>query len=168
MDTGENCTRHILAKRDRGTSSPDISYNDTLSPIFIVSPNHILGRRTDLRRLYHSGIEGIPYTRWTSKRPDLRHLRAFGAHVSVRRTGHRPTKADPHYYSGRFLRFGATEKNLIYLDTHTLREKTARHCTVDEFHFGTPAAQRPHGAQTESCQSIKPRMNTKSPSMTCP
>ena len=82
-------------------------------------------------RLYHSGIEGIPYTRWTSKRPDLRHLRAFGAHVSVRRTGHRPTKADPHYYSGRFLRFGATEKNLIYLDTHTLREKTARHCTVD-------------------------------------
>ena len=65
-------------------------------------------------RLYHSGIEGIPYTRWTNKRPDLRHLRAFGAHVTVRRSGHRPTKADPHYYSGRFMRFGATEKNLVY------------------------------------------------------
>ena len=54
-------------------------------------------------RLYHSGICAIPYTEWTDRRADLRHLRAFGAHVSVRRSGSRPTKTDPHYFGGRFL-----------------------------------------------------------------
>ena len=68
-------------------------------------------------RLYHAGLDGIPYTAWTGQRVNMRHLRAFGAHVSVRRSGNRPTKADPHYYNGRFLRFGATERNIVYFDT---------------------------------------------------
>ena len=99
-------------------------------------------------RLYHSSLEGIPYTVWTGKRANVKHLRAFGSHVSVRRSGNRPTKADPHYYDGRFLRFGATERNIVYFDTKTKRDKLARHCAVDEFHYSTPASQRPHGAQT--------------------
>ena len=98
-------------------------------------------------RLYHSGIDAIPYAQWTGKRPNLKHIRAFGAHVSVRKSGHRPTKTDPHYYSGRFLRFGATEKNIVYYDTKTHRDKMGRHCTMDEFHYGTPAIERPLGAQ---------------------
>ena len=98
-------------------------------------------------RLYHSRLDGIPYTEWTGKRANMRHLRAFGAHVTVRRSGHRPTKADPHFYDGRFLRFGATERNIVYFDTKTKRDKLARHCAVDEFHYSTPTSARPHGAQ---------------------
>ena len=98
-------------------------------------------------RLYHSGVQDIPYTIWTGRRADSKHLRTFGAHVSVRRSGARPTKTDPHYFDGRFLRFSATTRNIIYFDTITKRDKTARHCAMDEFHYGTPSAQRPDGAQ---------------------
>jgi hypothetical protein len=99
-------------------------------------------------RLFHSVIDGIPYTAWTGKRANLRHLRAFGAHVTVRRSSNRPTKTDPYHYKGRFLRFGATEWNIVYFDTKTKRNKIARHCAVDEFHYTSPSAIRPHGAQT--------------------
>ena len=95
-------------------------------------------------RLYHSGINGIPYTQWTGKRPNLKHLRAFGAKVIVKRSGHRPTKADPHFYDGRFLRFGGTTRNLVYFDEVTHRDKYARHVIMDEFHYGD--ATRPPGA----------------------
>jgi hypothetical protein len=37
-------------------------------------------------RLYHSGVNGIPYTLWTGKRANLKHLRTFGAHMTVRRS----------------------------------------------------------------------------------
>jgi hypothetical protein len=70
------------------------------------------------KRLFHSGIADIPYTAWTGKRANVRHLRAFGAHVTVQKSGHRPTKTDPHFYDGRFLRFGATETNIVYFDTN--------------------------------------------------
>ena len=78
----------------------------------------------------------------------MKHMRAFGAHVSVRRGGSRPIKTDPHYYDGRFLRFAATTRNIVYFDTTTKREKTARHCAMDEFHYGTRHANRPTGAQS--------------------
>ena len=97
--------------------------------------------------MYHAGIENIPHTVWTGHRANLRHLRTFGAHVSVRRSGNRPTKTDPHYYNGRFLRFGATEQNIVYFDTVTKRDKFARHCVLDEFHYSTPRDTRPLGAQ---------------------
>jgi Reverse transcriptase (RNA-dependent DNA polymerase) len=97
-------------------------------------------------RLYHAGIDGIPYTRWTGKRPNLKHIRAFGAKVIVKRSGTRPTKADPHFYDGRFLRFAATEKNLVFFDEVTHREKYARHAIMDEFHYSDE--DRPPGAQT--------------------
>ena len=99
-------------------------------------------------RLYHSGIQDIPYTVWTgSRKANLQHLRALGAHVSVRRSGPRPTKTDPHYVDGQFLRFAATTRSIIYFDTVTKRDKTARHCAMDKFHYGTPHAGRPTGAQ---------------------
>jgi Reverse transcriptase (RNA-dependent DNA polymerase) len=88
-------------------------------------------------RIHHTSIGTTPYEAWTGKQPTLSHMRVFGAHVIVKRSGPRPTKADPHYYDGNFLRFAATEKNIVYWDRHTKREKLARHCTIDEFHFGT-------------------------------
>ena len=98
-------------------------------------------------RLHNAGVDNIPYTLWTGKRADVKHLRTFGAHVSVKRSGNRPTKTDPHYYNGRFLRFTATERNIVYFDTVTGRDKTARHCRIDEFHYGTALVDRPNGAQ---------------------
>ena len=41
----------------------------------------------------------------------------------------------------------AMEKNIVYFDTVTGRDKTARHCRIDEFHYGTPSEARPSGAQ---------------------
>ena len=96
-------------------------------------------------RLYHTAIGTTPYEAWTGKPPTLLHIRTFGAHVIVKRSGPRPTKADPHYYDGNFLRFAATEKNIVYWDRKTKREKLARHCTIDEFHFGSKT--RPPFAQ---------------------
>ena len=96
-------------------------------------------------RLYHTSIGTTPYEAWTGKPPTLVHIRTFGAHVIVKRSGPRPTKADPHYYDGNFLRFAATEKNIVYWDRKTKREKLARHCTIDEFHFGSKT--RPPFAQ---------------------
>lgn len=57
---------------------------------------------------------------------DIRHLRALGSRVIVKRSGQRPTKADPHFYDGRFLRFGGTEKNVVYFDKHT--QATRKSC----------------------------------------
>ena len=94
-------------------------------------------------RLHHSGVQAIPYTVWTGKQADVSHLRIVGAHVTVRRSGHRPTKLDPHFFTGRFLRFGATAKNILYYDDVTHRVKIARHCSMDELHYGTKSLHRP-------------------------
>lgn len=96
-------------------------------------------------RLYHEGVKGVPYNLWTGRRANVKHIRTFGSRVLVKRSGPRPTKGDPHYYDGRFLRFGATDRNIIYFDEVTQREKIARHCNVDEFHYASPS--RPPGAQ---------------------
>jgi hypothetical protein len=96
-------------------------------------------------RLYHDSVGNVPYNAWTGKRANVKHLKAFGAQVLVKRSGHRPTKGDPHYYDGRFLRFTSTEKNIIYHDEVTRRDKTGRHCVMDEFHYAS--ADRPPGAQ---------------------
>ena len=96
-------------------------------------------------RLYHDAIGKVPFNAWTGRRANVKHLRAFGARVLVKRSGHRPTKGDPHYYDGRFLRFTSTEKNIIYHDETTHRDKTGRHCVMDEFHYASPV--RPPGAQ---------------------
>jgi hypothetical protein len=43
------------------------------------------------RRLHHSGIDQVPYNVWTGRTASVAHLRAFGAHVTVRRSGVRRT-----------------------------------------------------------------------------
>ena len=94
-------------------------------------------------RLYHVGVADVPYNIWTGRPASVSHIRMFGAHVTVRRSGSRPTKLDPHFYTERFLRFGATTKNLVYYDDRTKREKVARHCTMDELHYTLPETGRP-------------------------
>ena len=97
---------------------------------------------------YHDGISNVPYNRCgIGKRANMCHLRAFGSKAIVKRSGPRPTKGDPHdYYDGRFLRFGATDWNIVCFDETTKREKIARHCTMDEFHYDSEV--RPPGGST--------------------
>jgi hypothetical protein len=111
-------------------------------------------------RLFHDSIGAVPYNSWTGQRANLKHLKAFGARVLVRRSGYRPTKGDPHYYDGRFLRFTATDRNLVYYDEVTQREKTGRHCTIDEFHYGS--THRPPGA-CQVLDSIDPHFSQHQP-----
>ena len=65
-----------------------------------------------------------------------------------------PEKWTPPYqngptllHNGRFLRFSATTRNIVYFDSTTKSDKTARHCTMDEFHYSTHQDHRPVGAQ---------------------
>ena len=106
--------------------------------------------------LHHTGINDIPYNVWTGRQANVSHLRMFGAHVTVRRSGIRPTKLDPHFYTGRFLRFGATTKNIIYYDERTKREKVARHCSMDELHYTSEASKRPPPWQMLSSDASYP------------
>ena len=114
-------------------------------------------------RLHHSGINAVPYSVWTGKQPNVSNLRIFGAHVTVRRSGMRPTKLDPHFFTGRFLRFGATAKNLLYYDDVTHRVKMARHCSMDELHYGTKPLLSPPMANAIIQQTLPPRVASTLP-----
>ena len=112
-------------------------------------------------RLYHDGAKGVPFNLWTGQRANVKHLRAFGAKVLVKRSGQRPTKADSHFYDGRFLRFGATDRNIIYFDEVTQREKVARHLSMDEFHYDS--STRPPGAKQVLEKVTPPLLHRTSP-----
>lgn len=86
-------------------------------------------------RLYHGSVTDVPYNLWTGKRADIRHLRAFGSKVIVKRSGQRPTNGNPHFYDGRFLRFGGTDKKLGDFDETMQREKL--HVTARSMSFTT-------------------------------
>jgi hypothetical protein len=98
-------------------------------------------------RTYHEAIGKTPYEAWTSVRPEMSHIRTFGSSVTAKKPGRRPTKGDPHCYHGIFLRYTATNKNLVYYDINTKRTKTATHKRLDEFHYGNPLEDRPKMAQ---------------------
>ena len=96
-------------------------------------------------QVYHSVTKMTPYQKFTGAIPDLSSIRTFGSHVTAKRPGPRNTKLDPNYYEGRVLRPAPTSKNIIYWDTATKKEKTARHYTVDEIHYSQD--DRPPGAE---------------------
>jgi hypothetical protein len=98
-------------------------------------------------RTYHNATGKTPFEAWNGIRPDLSHIRTFRSSVTVKKPGHRPTKGDPHCYHGIFLRYTATQKNLVYFDINSKRTKTAAHKIMDKFHYGNPIDQRPKMAQ---------------------
>jgi hypothetical protein len=88
-------------------------------------------------RTYHNSIGKTPEEAWTKHTPDLSHIRTFGSLVTVRKSGRRPTKADPHCYHGIFLRFTSTTKNIVHYDINSKRTKIATHKAINEFHYGS-------------------------------
>ena len=98
-------------------------------------------------RLPHAAFnfKSTPYTELTGIKPNLQHLKLFGARITVRRTGQRVGKISQHYYNGIFLRYAKTMRNFVYLDTDTKKIKTSSHAAFDEAHYSQPT--RPRGAQ---------------------
>ena len=96
-------------------------------------------------RLVHSVTKTTPYQAWYGKPPDLSNLRVFGSRVCVKRPGPRRCKLDQADYSGIFLGYTATDKNIIYLDAESGVAKTSHHATFDESWYLQP--KRPPAAQ---------------------
>ena len=98
-------------------------------------------------RLPHSAFNfrSTPYTELTGIKPNLQHLKLFGARITVRRTGKRVGKISQHYYNGIFLRYAKTMRNFVYIDTNTKKIKTSSHAVFDEAHYSQPT--RPRGAR---------------------
>jgi hypothetical protein len=96
-------------------------------------------------RLFHKAIGMTHYEAWAGIKPELDHLRTFGALVTAHKPGKRPAKADRHTAYGVLLGFGSSTKNMRYFDLTTNREKFSSHHVIDEAHYGT--ARRPAGAQ---------------------
>ena len=92
----------------------------------------------------HHQFKVSPFEAYTGRRPDLSNIRVFGAAVRVRKPGRRPTKLSNHTYSGRFLEFVGTDKNIKYYDVKTKRIKIATHVVFDEAHFSS--TNKPPGA----------------------
>jgi hypothetical protein len=96
-------------------------------------------------RLYHKAIGKTPYEGWKGIKPELDHLRTFGALVRARKPGKRPAKAARHTAYSVLLGFGSSTEHVRYFDLTTNREKLSSHHVIDESHYGT--ARRPAGAQ---------------------
>ena len=86
-----------------------------------------------------------PYERLTGTPPDLSKLRVFGSRVVCRKPGRRSPKLTKHSYSGVFLRYAKTLRNIVYLDTTTNQIKTSTFARFDEAHFSYE--NKPPGAK---------------------
>ena len=98
-------------------------------------------------RLPHSATKDTPFHRYTGKRPSAKHLRIFGSPIIVKQPGKRPSKLDYHTYTGIFLGYTATDRNIYYKDINTQRIKITTHCVFDEAGMTTPPAARSPSAQ---------------------
>ena len=90
-------------------------------------------------RLPHSALhmKQSPYEAYTGVKPNLSLLRVWGCRVIVKRPEHRKAKLDDNTARGIFLRYTATDKNIVYLDIDTNIEKISSNVIFDEAHFST-------------------------------
>ena len=86
-----------------------------------------------------------PYEKLTGTPPDLSKLRIFGSQVVCCKPGRRNPKLTKHSYSGIFLRYAKTLKNIVYLYTKTNNIKTSTFARFDEAHF--LYSEKPPGAK---------------------
>ena len=96
-------------------------------------------------RTYHTAIAQTPYQAYTRRTPTLDHLITFGAKITAKKAKKRPTALDPNTYNGIFLGYRATSDLIRYWDTDHQQERTAKHFSHDEVHYGTSLLTRPPG-----------------------
>ena len=99
-------------------------------------------------RRVHSAIGRTPYEAWNGIKPNLSRLRTFGARVCVKRTGKRRSKLDQHHFTGIFLGYTATDRNIRYIDLTSPRNdvRSCAHAVFDEAWYLQPASSRPPAA----------------------
>jgi len=96
-------------------------------------------------RLVHSETRRTPFEGYYGIKPDLSTLRVFGSRVCVKRAGDRRAKLDHNDFTGIFLGYTATDKNVVYINLTTGVVKTSHHATFDEAWYLQPT--RPPAAQ---------------------
>ena len=88
-------------------------------------------------RLPHSRhkFQMSPYEAWTGTKPNLSLLRVWGCRVTVKQPNPRSAKLDSIAREGIFLRYTATDKNIVYIDLESHQEKIGSHVVYDEANF---------------------------------
>jgi hypothetical protein len=87
-------------------------------------------------RTYHSKIKMTPLQAFSGQIPALDSLITFGAKITVKKPGTRPTTLNPWAYDGIFLGYQYTMHNIKYWDINTGSIKTAKHDSKDEIQYG--------------------------------
>jgi hypothetical protein len=93
-------------------------------------------------RTYHSKIKMTPLQAYSGQIPALDSLITFGAKITAKKPGTRPTTLNPWAYDGIFLGYQNTMHNIKYWDVNTGAIKTAKHDSKDEIQFGDDPSNR--------------------------
>jgi hypothetical protein len=78
----------------------------------------------------------------TGQVPLLDSLVTFGAKITAKKPGNRPTTLNPRSYNGNFLGYQNTMHNIKYWGINTGAIKTAKHDSKDEIQFGDNPSNR--------------------------
>ena len=95
-----------------------------------------------------------PYEALTGTKPNLCHLRVWGCRVIVKQPNPRSAKLDSIAREGIFLRYTATNKNIVYIDIETQQEKIGSHVRYDEANFLT-GSENPGATALRQAGNIK-------------
>ena len=76
-----------------------------------------------------------PIQAYSGQIPALDNLITFGAKITAKQPGTRPTSLNPWTYDGIFLGYQNTMHNIHYWDVHTGTMKIAKHDSKDEIQY---------------------------------
>jgi hypothetical protein len=91
---------------------------------------------------YHSKIKMTPLQAFLGQIPSLDSLITFGAKITTKKPGNRPTTLNPWSYDDIFLGYQNTMHNIKYWDVNTGAIKMAKHDSKDEIQFGDNPSNR--------------------------
>ena len=90
-------------------------------------------------RLVHTVTCQTPFETYFGAQPDLLCLKLFGSRVCVKHSGLGRSKFDRHDFKGIFLRYRATDQNIVYLDLYLGVVKLSHHTKFDEAWYLQPS-----------------------------
>ena len=97
----------------------------------------------------HSSLHWkTPYEMLHKTKPDLTHLRVFGALVNTKSTAKRYMKLDPMTKQGLFMTYSGTDKNVYVVDLDGTNERLSTHLMYDEAHMSSTNSTLPPMAIT--------------------
>jgi hypothetical protein len=96
-------------------------------------------------RLVCSATGRMPFEGWYARKPNVAYLKTFGSRVCVKRTGTQQCKLNRHDFTGIFLGYTATDRNIVYLNVTLGIVKSCHHAIFDKVWYLQPT--RPPAAQ---------------------